>query len=79
MLDAAGATVLASIRANARVTASGNRLDLTTTCSSVSPAPIPARMAYTTRPGELVLGLVEAGGGFVTTYTRVPISAEPSR
>ena len=41
LLDAAGATVLASIRANARVTASGNRLDLTTTCSSVSPAPIP--------------------------------------
>lgn len=79
VLDAAGATVLASIHANARVTASGNRLDLTTICSSVSPDPLPARMAYAARPGELVLGLVEAGGGFVTTYTRVPPRTDTPR
>jgi hypothetical protein len=72
MLDAAGVTSLATLRANARATATGSRLDLTTTCSSRSPSPIPARLSYTARPGTLVLGLVDAGGDFVTTYERVP-------
>ena len=72
VLDASGARVLASVRANARVSATGNRLDLTTLCASLSPSPLPAPMSFTARPGELVLGLVEAGGAFVTTYQRAP-------
>lgn len=77
VLEATGATVLASIRANARVAASGSRLDLTTTCPSVSPNPLPAEMAYAAGPGELRLGLVDARGAFVTTYTRVPAGTGP--
>jgi hypothetical protein len=70
MLDAAGTNVLASLRANATVSVAGNRLRLTTTCSSISPPPLPDAMAFSASPGKLVLAFVDGAAASVTTYAR---------
>jgi len=70
VLGTRGETTLAKVRADARASASGNRLDLVTTCSSVTPAPLPSQLAFSAQPGVLILGLVDARGAFVTTYAK---------
>jgi hypothetical protein len=70
LLDPTGTTATASIRADAAVTVTGRELALTTLCASVSPSPLPDRMAFTATPDRLVLGFLEATGASVTTYEK---------
>ncbi len=74
ILDAAGANVTLSLRANANVTASGTWLALATTCSSLSPSPLPATMVFAASPNMLVLASRDEQGAVtsVTTYARRP-------
>jgi hypothetical protein len=72
VLGTRGETILATVRADARASATGNRLDLVTSCASVAPSPLPSQLAFTASPGFLVLGLVDARGAFVTTYVNLP-------
>jgi hypothetical protein len=70
LLDPTGATATASIRADAAVVVAGRELALTTVCTSVTPSPLPDRMAFTATPERLVLGFVEGTSASVTTYER---------
>ncbi len=71
VLGTRGETTLATVRADARASASWNRLDLVTTCASIAPSPLPSQLAFSAQPGLLVLGLADARGTFVTTYAKV--------
>ena len=75
LLDPTGSTATASVRANATAVVSGNRLRLTTTCSSIAPSPLPDTMAFSASPGKLRLAFVDGGAASVTTYAR---RADPS-
>ena len=80
VLDARGATprrLAARERDTCRPREAG--CALTTTCSSISPSPLPTAMAFTATPGALVLALVDGGGDFVTTYTRVAVKTDTPR
>ena len=70
-LTADAANVMASIRANAQVSVKGNRLALTTTCSSVATSPLPDEMSFSATPDQLTLAFVDGAAASVTTYTRV--------
>jgi hypothetical protein len=70
VLDATGASVTLSFRADTAVSATGSRLAITTTCVSTTPSPIPAALDFTATPQSLVLSLATGATTAVTTYTR---------
>jgi hypothetical protein len=70
ILDAAGGGNGTAVRVNAVVRVAGNSLAITTTCSSVSPSPLPDVMRFAATPGTLRLAFVEGETASVTTYTR---------
>jgi hypothetical protein len=70
VLDAAGGTTTLSFRATAAVTVSGSHLNVSTTCSSISPPPLPAVLAFTASGDQLVLSAETGGATSVTTYQR---------
>ena len=74
VLDATGATVQASFRADTRISVSGTRINFTADCVSTSPSPIPAALDFSVSENllgtNLVLSLATGNTVAVTTYTR---------
>jgi hypothetical protein len=72
VLDAAGKRALATVSANATVSASGTWLAVATTCPATGPSPLPSTMVFSATPTTLVLAARDEQGAItsVTTYTR---------
>jgi hypothetical protein len=70
VLDATGATVQASFRADTGISVSGTRIDFTASCVSTSPSPIPASLDFSVSGMNLVLSLATGNTVAATTYTR---------
>ncbi len=71
VLDAAGAAVTQSFKADATVTIAGTQItNSTVNCGSPSPPPLPAAFDYTVSGSDLILSLANGGTTAATTYTR---------
>jgi len=70
VLDAAGATVVASFAADTAISVNGTRINFTVSCVSTQPSPIPAALDFTVSGQNLVLSLVNGATVAATTYTR---------
>ncbi len=73
VLDATGATVMTSFRADTAIAVTGTRINFTPTCVSTQPSPLPPALDFTVSGQDLVLSAVPAGSTPVaeTRYTRV--------
>jgi len=71
VLDATGANVTTSFKADATVTIAGTQItNSTVNCGSPSPPPLPAAFDYTVSGSDLILSLTTNGSTAATTYTR---------
>jgi hypothetical protein len=71
VLDATGANVTLSFKADATVTVAGTQITNTTVnCGSPSPPPLPPAFDYTVSGSDLILMLTTNGSTAATTYTR---------
>lgn len=71
VLDATGANVTLSFKADATVTLAGTQItNATVNCGSPSPPPLPAAFDYTVSGSDLILALTTNGTTAATTYTR---------
>ncbi len=71
VLDATGANVTTSFKADATVTIAGTQITNTTVnCGMPSPPPLPAAFDYTVSGSDLILSLTTNGTTAATTYTR---------
>ncbi len=71
VLDAAGANVTTSFKADATVTLAGTQItNATVNCGSPSPPPLPAAFDYTVSGADLILSLATGSTTAATTYTR---------
>jgi len=71
VLDATGASVTTSLKADATVTIAGTQITNTTVnCGAPSPPPLPAAFDYTVSASDLILSLTTNGTTAATTYTR---------
>jgi hypothetical protein len=69
VLDANGATVELSFRADATIAVAGTRINFTVDCSTM-PSPIPAALDFTASGQTLVMSLASGSTVAATTYTR---------
>ena len=71
VLDATGANITLSFKADATVTLAGTQItNATVNCGSPSPPPLPAAFDYTVSGSDLILALTTNGTTAATTYTR---------
>jgi len=71
VLDATGANVTQSFKADATVTLAGTQItNATVNCGTPSPPPLPAAFDYTVSGSDLILRLTTNGTTAATTYTR---------
>jgi hypothetical protein len=70
VLDATGATVTTSFRADTTIAVAGSRLSFTVDCASSTPSPIPPALDFTAAGQTLVLSLANGSTVAATTYTR---------
>ena len=71
VLDATGASVTTSFKADATVTIAGTQItNANVNCGSPSPPPLPAAFDYTVSGSDLILSLTSNGATAATTYTR---------
>lgn len=70
VLDATGASVALSFKADATVNVAGTQISNTVGCVSTTPSPLPAAFDYTVSDSTLILSLTTNGTTAATTYTR---------
>jgi hypothetical protein len=70
VLDGAGTGVQTSFRANASISVSGTRINVTADCVSTPTSPLPAAFDFTVSDSDLVLSLASGSTTLATTYTR---------
>jgi hypothetical protein len=70
VLDAAGAVVTTTFRADVAINVAGTKITVTPSCVSTTQSPFPAAFDYTVTGNDLVLSLASGTTVAATTYTR---------